>query len=383
MVKNEQHNIEHYIQQVKNRNVSNTSVGGSESFNFGDVTLILYYGRDDAEQVMQMANEKNAKGIRTPKHLAVKRETVSANDKQAAKVFDTSLGDCDICWVLQETFKGKSFTEYCSGDIDTKLKMQAILANAPTEHYAKLISDAMEITGMGYELKPKNMAYDESTVNGGFSIIDLTLGSGKSFDNSLKDVLKIYSYMDVVQCSGLSWSDKESATEGEKKLTAQQHNQIQQKILLGMEKAIPNFEQHRRWVLRSTSPIHLENFKKMGFCETDLSLTEQEQSLFSQLMQQAIDACFSEDKDNPTNRLIGNLDRYGLQDSWRYHAKSEKRKDDFEDDYDYKRACANELEKIAKNIIQERQIMKPKKLSGTAKIGKNAKLGDEGLDGTE
>jgi len=156
--------IDEYIQETAN--MENTSDGGSPAYHFDDVCLIKYQGsikyghaRQGAELVARKANEKNAIGVRTPAHLGIKR------------VID---GEKEICWVLQERAKGKSFSEYCDNqDKKVQLNIQLRLANAPDAHYEKLVSDVCELFNFGLELKPKNMFYNENVQDGGFTIIDL------------------------------------------------------------------------------------------------------------------------------------------------------------------------------------------------------------------
>lgn len=177
-------NIDYYIQKATD--MENTSDGGSPAYHFDDVCLIKYispikYGqvRKNAEQVAQIANEKNAKGVRTPAHLGIKRVIDSENH---------------ICWVLQEKAKGRNFGYYCENrDSKVQLDMQSRLANAPDAHYEKLVSDFCELFNLGLELKSKNMFYDEALQDGGFTIIDLLGGTGEPLNpDSLRDVLKIY-----------------------------------------------------------------------------------------------------------------------------------------------------------------------------------------------
>lgn len=179
--------IDDYIQMAEE--MKSTSDGGSVAYHFQDVCLIKYtigkkYGpaRKSAEVVSEIANRKNGKGVRTPKHLGIKRLIVNEND---------------VCYVLQERAKGENFRKYTDfKDINAAIEMKSRLANAPDSHYEQLIRDFCELFHLGIELKPKNIFYDESIQDGGFTIIDLEGGTEEPLDsNSLEEVLEIYPWL--------------------------------------------------------------------------------------------------------------------------------------------------------------------------------------------
>lgn len=155
--------IEYYIEQSKS--MPNTSDGGSAAFHFDDVVLIKYclpnqYGaaRQGEEEIAQIANELRSKGVGTPYHYAIKRET---------------LEKTNICWVLQERAKGICYSNYkVESDPEESLRRQASLASAPLSHYEKLAKDIADLFYFELEIQPKNIYYDESP-DGGFTFIDL------------------------------------------------------------------------------------------------------------------------------------------------------------------------------------------------------------------
>ena len=348
-------NIEDYIQQTIN--MENTSDGGSPAYHFDDVVLVKYRGsikygqtREGAELIAQKANEKNGKGVRTPAHLAIKR------------VID---GEEEICWVLQERAKGRSFGDYCSNkDSKIQLYMQSILANSPESHYEKFINDVCELFNLGLELKPKNMFYDESVQTGGFTIIDLLKFSGETFNpNSLKDVLHLCGMIQgVYNCSCISSYDK-VATESDKMISQQQYFKIRQKIFIAMEKTIPNFEQHRRWILRSMPDEVLVFFANNGTYVGDLSLNDQEYEQFEQTVKNIVESSIQKIENGENvywqigaNEIRRDLDQWGMQDAWRFHKSNNRDKNEFSgdlSDYDYKRECTKDLEVNLNQLFEE------------------------------
>ena len=236
-------NIEYYIEQSKS--MENTSDGGSEAYHFEDVVLIKYvkkveYGnaRECEEDVAKAANEKNAQGVRTPKHIAIKRVTE---------------GDYNICWVLQERAKGRNFGYYSSFDNDPiiQIERQQELLSAPDSHYDKLVSDMCELLNLGTEVKSKNVFYDDNYENGGFTIIDLLGGSNEPFNpDSIEDLLKVWKNLDYIVMQTIVSQFKDDSNCREKSVELSMH--MRQRIFTSMERVIPNFEEHRREVLRTT-----------------------------------------------------------------------------------------------------------------------------------
>ena len=355
--------IEEYIQQVSN--MENTSVGGSPSYHFGEVVLVKYgpmdnqYGqsREGAEETAQLANEKNAEGVRTPKHLAVKRISSTEVDYKGNEY------QGNTCWVLQETAKGRSFHDYCHNqDKGVHLDMQSRIANAPAKHFEQYANDLKELFNAGYELKPKNLFYDESEQGGGFTIIDLlgAVGAWKGkFDGSTKDVLSLHQDMQsIANCSTLSNYD-DKATEEQKAQSKQLYLKTKQKIFSALEKTIPDFEKHRRHVLRSIDTDALEYFAKNGTEVGDLTLTPQELEQFDKTVETLISDCTRQVVEGyspypgmtPYGNISSNVIRndsgsLGLQNSWKYHPQNTLQESDFENDWEFDSARDKQLQAI-------------------------------------
>lgn len=350
-------NINYYI--AKSATMPNTSDGGSPSYCFDDVVLVKYtnyvkYGeaRENEEQIATIVNQKNEEGVRTPKHLAIKREIV---------------GDTSICWVLQERAKGESFAAYCqpySPLISQQLENQFLLASAPSEHYEKFIRDVSSIFHMGLELKPKNLFYDKDVVHGGFTIIDLLFADGTPLDvTSLKEVLSLLSTIQGIYNSSYLSSYNRHATEEQVELSFRLRCKIKLRMLNALQKVIPCFEEHRRWILRTCSSEELDFFTKNGFPVEDLSLSAQECEQFDNRIQSIVDACLSKISRGEVEywQVLANeiriaLDSWGMQAAWRYHKGNVRNIDEFEDAYDYKSACEKDLENAVIQKFQEKLL---------------------------
>ncbi len=340
--------INSYIEASKT--MTNTSDGGSAAYHFDDVVLVKYklslkYGiaREDEEKIATAANEKRAKGVRTPAHLAIKREV----DEESS-----------ICWVLQERAKGQSFNNYCyNNDIKTQLAMQSKIANAPLSHYKKLISDVCELFNFGLELKPKNIYYDEDLQNGGFTIIDLLCLKGDPFNpNSLKDILYLETLVQgIYNCSRISFFNKK-ATEEDKIKSNAQYYMIRKKIFQAMEQVIPNFKNQRKWVLRSMPFDTLEYFNQNGIEVGNLTLDDQECEQFSEVIKNIIASSINKIISGQNklweiyaNEIRIDLSKSGMQYAWIYHKDNNRNPQEFTGDfaeYDYKRACEKDLEQF-------------------------------------
>ncbi len=311
-------NIDDYINA--SASMPNTSDGGSAAYHFEDVVLIKYQTklgydvlpRKNEEVIASVANEKIKKGVRTPAHLGLKREIE---------------GDTAICWVLQERAKGVNFNNYCYiEDAKKQLAMQKILANAPSSHYEKLVADVIVLFNFGLELKSKNIFYDEDILNGGFTIIDLPQLTDKTFDfNSLKDVFLLNNMLSFIYSNNSVLYSK-NATDAEKEESRVLQYRIIQKVFMAMEKVIPNFGQHRRWLLRTMPDDVLAFFNNNGNDTSNLTLNEQECKYFGEMVQQVINDCLKglvsgEYKawDVIVNQIKSKLGNLGLFYNFRYH----------------------------------------------------------------
>lgn len=348
-------NIDYYIEKAKE--MPNISDGGSAAYNFGDVVLVKYstlakYGepREDEEAIALAANEKNAMGVRTPKHLAVKR---------------TTDGKENYCWVLQECAKGNNYTYYSgySKDDETALERLKIILTAPSTHFEKFIKDIGEIFNLGLELKPKNFFYDEDTLNGGFTIIDLLRSDKTPYDpNSIVDVYRLKQMVGCIYNSLGIYYYSETATPEQKELSDLMNKKLKLRVFQALEKVVPNFEQHRRWILRTYSIEDLTYFSNNGLDVGDLSLTEEEIVLFNEKVQEIISACIKKVASGKNqywqiraNEIRIDLGNYTLSSAWMYHRDNKIKPEDFEETYDYQYTCNHELERIV-NEEFDRQL---------------------------
>lgn len=314
-------NIEDYIKLASS--MPNISDGGSAAYNFGDVVLVKYTNlikyaqsgkaRECEEEVMAYANALAAEGVNTPKHLAIKR---------------TTEGDKYVCWVLQESAPGVCFKNYTSpknkGD---RVALQTKIATAPEAHYEKLVKDIIALFNMGIELKPKNIFYSEDKENGGFTIIDLLGKHGEPFNpNKIADINRLYNYVLSVFCQLKISSYSDDYSQIEKQLSSALYNHIQLKILNAMEKVIPNFNKHRRWLLRTLDSDTLTHLAENDATVGNLTLTKQEEQTFNLYINKLLDECIKSVKSGESKywQVCANLISNGLRsatliDAWKYH----------------------------------------------------------------
>ena len=345
--------IDEYIELSKD--MKNTSDGGSPSFDFGDFVLIKYqiskkYNSDPREKeelIAKAANNKANKGVRTPKHIEIKRTQDENNN---------------ICWVLQEKAPGKCYKDYRSSDPQEQLQLQNKILNAPDTHYDKCVKDLCELFNMGLELKPKNIFYDESKEKGGFTFIDLLDHNEKPLNpESFVDILRLKRMLSFIDgCITISYYFDEKATEEEKIKSSQIANKIEEKIISSMERTIPNFEKHKRWLLRTLPNNTLEFFYKDGFIKEPLELNEQEQKQFEEILKKLVKGWINKLESGKyelwqiyANEIGNDLYRIGLDCSWLYHKANKRTVKEFERSYDYEYKCKKDLEKMATIAFNE------------------------------
>ena len=269
------------------------------------------------EDVAKIANEKNEQGVRTPKHLAIKR---------------VMEGEKTICWVLQERAKGKSFNYYSSVGHDsvTQIERQQKLLRAPDSHFDHLVSDLCALINMGTEMKSKNFFYDDDYENGGFTIIDLLGGSNEPFNpNSIKDILWVWGTLNYVCCQCTIFENEKSN---------ELYLQMRQRFFDSMERTIPNFNKYRRDVLRDCSLREQEYFEKNGTEVGDLTLTEEEEIEFSKRNDELIDELIEKIKSGKyqywqivVNEIRNELRQNGQNNAWRYHKSNTRKIEDYND----------------------------------------------------
>lgn len=335
-------NIDTYI--YNSQFLPNVSDGGSACYAFDDVVLVKYkmsakYGivREREEQVAELANEANEKGVSTPKHIAIKREEVDG---------------VNICWVLQEKAKGICFSNYAwCKDNEVQLANQKVFADAPDQHYNKLISDLMYLFNAGLELKPKNVFYDADKTNGGFVIIDLLGSNDKPFSGSLEDVIMLQRYANFVT-NFTSIPSYYNPTEQQAQMSKTYENKIKAKIFRAMEKTVPNFAVHKRWLLRTFDKQTLLGLEQNGINIGDLTLTTQEEQMFVQMLNESVNSMIEKIKNGEStyHNIAANEVRFetgnkGLAYSWGYHSQCPYSRQDFSDDYDFKCKLEEDIER--------------------------------------
>ena len=343
--------IEEYIKQVEN--MPNVSDGGSPAYDFGDKILVVYsipnkYGiaRDNEESISKVANMKNQNGVRTPLHLEVKRTQDEKNN---------------YCWVLQTKAPGKSFSYYSSNDPKEQLEKQKILLNAPLEHYIQCVRDISELFHMGLELKPKNVFYD-ARENGGFTFIDLLNDDPTPLNpNLVSDVLWLRKYLDFITNSTTLYSYKETATSEELAESKKLQQEIRARIFIAMEKTVPNFNQFRRWILRSYSPEELEVFANVGISVDSLELNDKDYEQFDEFVQIIVNdslAMIASGKkelwDVEVNQIRNAISAMGLRPAWKNHRSNPVvNPSEYEDEWEYKRELDFSLDSYVMELFHE------------------------------
>lgn len=348
-------NIDECIEKAKN--MENISDGGSPAYSFDNFILVKYstlceYGlaRNNEELVALEANKKNKAGVNTPLHIAIKR---------------VNEGNKNICWVLQEKAKGLNFVNYAysKNAPQTQLRLQQELLNAPDYHYEKCLLDLSQLFHMGLEIQPKNVFYDNSKDNGGFTFIDL-LGYDPTPMNPelIADVLMLDKYVQAIFNFTYIHSYDKKASESEKRESLELHYGIKKRIFMAMEKVIPNLNQYRRWVLRSYSSDVLQFFSDNGIFVGDLSLNEKEYKEFENYIEIIINQCLEQISLGKSlfwqikaNEIRSMLESMGMNSTWNFHDSNPiQNSEDFEDEWDFIYASKNSLEEIVNKLFDER-----------------------------
>lgn len=348
--------IEDYIKETES--MPNISDGGSPAYCFQDdkVVLVKYsiptkYGiaREKEELIAREANKKRKKGVNTPAHLQIKR---------------TQENHINICWVLQEKAKGISFENYNAyqNEPQKQLELQKRLLNAPVAQYEKCIKDLCELFHMGLELKSKNIFYDETI---GFTFIDLLEYDSTPLNpNSLKDILTLNQMASFLYNIPRISSYNDNCSQIELEQSEEIRNQMMMKTFLAIEKVIPNFQKHRRWVLRTFSKKEQSFLKQNNILTEDLTLNEEEYKQFNQTIQTIINNSIQKIASGKNefwqigaNEIRIDLEENGLQSAWLYHKENTRSPQNFEDNYNYQDTCQNDLEYIV-NEIFHKQLQK-------------------------
>lgn len=341
--------IDKYIELSKN--MESTSDGGSLAYHFDDVVLIKYVmplqyvkgpenrARYKEEAIAVEANKLNELGVNTPKHLDIKREVDEKND---------------ICWVLQERAPGVCFYNYTinKNTPEEQIARQQELLNMPDKQYQKLVTDLIKLCKLGIELKPKNIYYDK---NVGITIIDL-----QDTNEEITNMYEILELPDFIYCQTGVYCYGKDIDEEILAYSSILSRKIHMKLLINMEKVIPDFNKYKRWLLRSYYSDELIFFKDNGYIYDDLSLTEEEYKLFDDYIENIIKQCINKLSSGKlkywqisANEIKNSLDSLKLPEAWRYHKDNPMKEQKFDSDYDCFFECRRYLSKIVNDRFNE------------------------------
>ncbi len=331
--------IEEYIKQYQGKEIENISNGGSPAFLVDKDLILVKYGspnkyglaRESAEKVMQAVNFKNAQGIKTPKHHAIHRVEVR---------------EYNYCLVLQEKAKGINLNEYSyyKNDIKTQYDLMNEFVSMPDFHIDKAISDICRLFNMGIELKGKNIFYDNSVIDGGFTFIDFVVGDKKEINfTSCKDINSLTKYLGFLKTPYIpNWSEEYT---DEEKLYSEQFCLIMNtRTFKSLERVIPNFEIYRRDILRSYNEKQLNNLHDSGVEFDNLNLTPDELFVFEEKCKNIVKESVREYlkgnisiSDIKMNKIRLDLEYNFMFDNWEYNKGNTLKLEDFNDNYEYKR----------------------------------------------
>jgi hypothetical protein len=323
--------IDYYIKQTDI--MENCSAGGSACYSFDDnVVLVKHIARgayqpfEYAEKIAEWVNKKNEKGVKIPKYLAIKR---------------TEENGTGVCWVLQEKAKG----------INKAVSYSSEVLKAPDSHYEQLVSDMCELIDSGFERKSKNIFYDSDTEKGGFTLIDFTIKNPRDFNNTFSDVYNVYIWArDVVKLN--DWRGKRWFTE-------QENMEASRRVFMAMEKVIPNFEHHRRNLLRRIDEETLDYFSTHEVDVGDLTLTIKEQKQFEIYEQKALLSVLEDIKSGAIkpdwDKISGEIRKriYDISDNWAKHPENSLKRENYGDFNNFFKACNNVFHKQATNTFVE------------------------------
>ncbi len=336
-------NIDELIE--KSKSMPNISDGGSPAYSFGDKVLVRYavknrYGdaREMEEAVQVAVNNKNQKGVNTPRHLAIKRIVE---------------GEDNYCYVLQEKAPGESFIKFYSGKNSPveQLKKQQELLDIPLEHFIKLAKDYGELFHMGLEPQAKNIFYDKEK---GFTIIDFLDSDESGIDyDSMPDIIYLKSLMECLSNITLIYDyrcDDKEIVQKSKEL----FNALEAKIYLAMKEVIP--ENKRRFLLRSYDKDKLEYFYKENIISEDLTLNDEEILEIDKMLESIIKDSYEKLYSGEfqlwqieLNEIRNKISGMSLVDSYKYYPGIPIKREDYEERYDYENAIQSYLVELCIN----------------------------------
>lgn len=350
--------IDNAIKQSKDmKNISN---GGSACFDFGDVVLVKYtcptkyfkpgeHTREKSEEIMEAINRKANEGVNTPRHLSIRRIVE---------------GEDDVCYVLQDKCPGYncaslykygvSFDEMCES-------LKKIL-DIPLGHYKKLIIDGCKLFEMGYEAKNKNLFYDE---NSGFWYIDfLENNTEYTFDSTnIKKVFEALNYRipkPIQFASRMEYNAPLTEEQSKKQRTLE--NAIKAKTLLGIKSALPNFEKYEKFFLLDEEEDYKKYLMQEGIVKKDLiNFNQEDYEVFSELYEIVIEGLLDKVINKGAdfwsiecNDIRNDSAIFHLQTFFARSVFNDIKRDEYEDDYDYRKAIEGKYETVVLNDLVTR-----------------------------
>lgn len=350
--------IKDSIEQSKNK--KNTSDGGSQCFDFGDVVLVKYvlpleyvkdnyHARECEEIVMEGINQKVQNGVNTPKHLAIER---------------VIEGDNDVCYVLQDKCKGTNCAAMGLYGVsyDKMISDLEFVYNIPFGHYKKLISDGCQLYEMGYEAKNKNLFYDKES---GFWYIDfLDYDKDNPFDaNSPTKIFQAIKYIvpNPRQIASRVRFGEELSKEQNGKKDLLEYS-IEAKRILAIKSIIPGFERYEKFYFWDKGVGEKQYLMEQGIVKKDLfKFEDDDYPIFDELYEIVVNQIVSKIVNKgekfwsvEVNDIWNDSNLFCLMQMWSEHKDNTINKSDYEDERDYRYASEDSFtEKMLNDIAQK------------------------------
>lgn len=369
--------IDNAIKQSKDmKNISN---GGSACFDFGDVVLVKYtcptkffkpgeHTREKSEEIMEAINNKANEGVNTPRHLSIRRIVE---------------GEDDVCYVLQDKCPGEncasknkygvSFEEMCES-LTNMLKI-------PFEHYQKLIVDGCKLFEMGYEAKNKNLFYDEKS---GFWYIDF-LQNEKDYQFDSSNIKKVFQALKYripkpIQIASSVEYDTVLTDEQVKKSNNLKYA-IQAKTFLAIKSTIPNFEKYEKFFLIDEEEDYKKYLMQEGIVNKDLiNIEPEDYEVFNELYEVVIEGLIDKIVNKKAsfweiecNDIRNESELFNLKTFFQKSCLNDIKRDEYEDDYDYRKAIEEKYETVVLNDLVTRLKNQPQNESVTNFISEASK----------
>lgn len=355
---------------IKSKEMKNVSDGGSDCFDFGDVVLVKYScpkkfikdnirTRSMEDDVMEGVNKKADMGVNTPRHLQIFRPDI--NDE----------GDDDLCYVLEEKCKGVNCAPMGRYGVsfDEMIRSLKEVDKIPYEHIVKLVSDGCMLYEMGYEAKNKNLFYDNET---GFWYIDfLSNDKDDQFDGN--DISKVF---EAVKCRIPRITQLVSQTSYLSKLTQEQEKQrdelyfkLKIKMLAAYLKVIPTLRKYDKFFLITENDDYKRYLMEHGYSKNLFALEESDYQIFNELYELVLNKIVNEVIGGKEYRyIVCNSIRidsglFNLPKVWMLHKSNPIKREEFEEDYDYRTAVEEDFgQRMLEDVIRRVSMLKPNEI---------------------